>query len=80
MLYARDIVELMGAYPGREFRMVHIVRYVSQGKQLALKERRAVRKAVQRALEAFAEAGSVRKNPPTASRGAPVFYVWKSET
>lgn len=80
MLYAREVIELMGAYPGREFRMVQIVRYVTKNKHMDLRERRATRKAVLRALAAFAESGAVFVRPPEATRGAPVFYCWKSET
>jgi hypothetical protein len=78
--FASEIIDLMGAYPGRDFRMVQIVRYVANGRTLDLKERRAARKAVLRALEALVASGSVLLTPPTASRGAPVFYRWKSET
>lgn len=80
MKFAPEIIQLMAAYPGRDFRMVQIVRYVTANKPMDLKARRTARKAVLRALEAFVETGSVLIKPPSASRGAPVFYAWKSET
>ena len=80
MRFASDVIDLMGAYPGRDFRMAHIVRYVTNNREMNLKERRAARKAILRVLEAFIENGTVAKLPPTAERGAPVFYRWKSET
>lgn len=80
MKFAPEIIELMAAYPGRDFRMVQIVRYATHNRPMDLKARRAARKAIQRALDAFIENGSVLLKPPAATRGAPVFYRWKSET
>jgi hypothetical protein len=70
-------MDLMGAFPGREFRMVQIVRYATQGRTLNLKERRAARKAIQRVLHELVQSGSVVPKPPAATRGAPVLYAWK---
>ncbi len=80
MLYAREVIELMGAYPGRQFRIRNIVHYVSQGKHISPRQREAIRRAIRRALDTFVETGAIERHPPEVLRGAPVFYVWKSGT
>lgn len=67
----------MGAFPGRDFRMVAIVRYVADGRQLDLKGRRALRKAVLRVLESLEESGSILVRPPRAMRGGYALYQWR---
>jgi hypothetical protein len=67
----------MGAYPGREFRMSNLVKYVSGSRKHTLKERHAIRKSVLRALDALVESGSVLKSPPSAVRGGYVKYRWR---
>jgi len=73
--YADRIIGLMGAFPGREWRMGEIVRYVEpvQGR----KDRDRVRRGVARVLDALLEAGSVSRRPPIMERGSPVVYSWK---
>jgi hypothetical protein len=78
--FASEIIELMAAYPEREFRMGQIVRYAVKGRTLDLKERRAARLAVWRALGAFIENGSIATRPDRPRNGAPAFYRWKSIT
>lgn len=80
MLYAREVIELMGAYPGREFRVKEVIRYVAHGRALSQPQRHAMRIAVRRALEALAEAGSVIIKPPPCKRGGIAYYSWKSDT
>lgn len=75
MKYAGEIIGLMGAMPGRKWRMVQIVRHISDGKKPDLKERRTIRKGVMRALEALIDMGSVDKTPP-GERGGPAWYSW----
>ncbi|KAB1444192.1 hypothetical protein [Bordetella bronchiseptica] len=60
MKYAHEVMDLMGAYPARSFRMVELVRHVTRGRALTVKERDATRKAVQRVLDALVESGTVR--------------------
>ena len=40
MKYAREVIELMGAYPGRDFRMREIVNYI-EGNDLSSQENQA---------------------------------------
>lgn len=77
MLHAEKIIELLEPYPGRAFRMSEIVRYVSSGRSLDLKGRRAMRKAVLRVLAALADSQHVEIRPPRAVLGGPAFYAWK---
>ena len=79
MKFAKDVIELMQSYPGRQFRMIEIVRYVANGRRLALSERRSMRKGVLRVLESLAESGIVLIDPPRFHRGAPAFYAWRSD-
>jgi len=75
MKYAAEIINLMGAYPGRDWRMLHLVRYVCP-KPKSIQERRAVRKAVLRAVQAIVETGVVTYHPPKR-RGCYAVYCWK---
>src|SRR5260363_332941 len=58
MKYAQEIIDLMGAYPGRAFRMREIVKYVS-GKEANDKERKQVRIGVWRVLNQLNESGQI---------------------
>ncbi len=66
----------MGAYPGRDFKMADLVRYVLDGRDVSLKEKRAIRKGTLRALEALSGTGCVLIRPPRASRGGYAKYRW----
>lgn len=77
MLYATEIIELMAAFPGRDFKMAHVVNYVIDGKEINLREKRAVRKAVIRAITALSSTGCVLIRPPRASRGGYANYRWR---
>ncbi|WP_419342784.1 hypothetical protein ACM1PE_06925 [Achromobacter sp. PD1] len=70
MKYAHEVMDLMGAYPMRSFRMIELVRHVTRGRTLEPRERDAARKAVQRVLDALVAAGSVQVSAPAAGRGA----------
>lgn len=77
MKHAKSLIELMAAYPGRDWKMSELVRYVSDGKELDLRARRAVRKGVLRALDALAATGCVLVRPPSVKRGGFAVYRWK---
>lgn len=80
MLYARDVIDLLGAYPGRDWKMVEIVRHVSRGIEMNERQKRSIRKAVLRVMQALQSSGLVLVRPPTAARGGFAHYRWKSET
>lgn len=73
MKYAREVIELMGACPGREFRMAQIVNYVARGRKLQPSERNAVRIGVFRVLEQLRETGQVEQTKDNVTRAT---YSW----
>jgi hypothetical protein len=76
MKYAREIMELMGAYPGRDFRMREIIRYVNVSPKNQ-KERSAANQGVFRVLNMLAETGAVIKIPSGVGNGSYTRYRWK---
>lgn len=77
MQHAREVIELMAAYPGRDFRIKEILQYASRGRELSQRERHAMRISVSRALQALSEAGNVLVRPPRAARGGFAHYRWR---
>lgn len=59
MKYAKEVIELMGAHPGRGFRSKEIINYVMKAMRLASESRTRVRKGVGRVLEQMIESGAV---------------------
>lgn len=79
MKYAEEVISLISAYPGRDFKIKTIINYVCpEPKNLA--EMRAVRKGVFRVLAELANTGSVLVKPPSARRGGYALYQWKRVT
>lgn len=76
MKYAREVIELLAAYPGREFRMIQIVRHVSSALDLSVRQRNAVRQGVLRVLDSLQNSGQVQKIEEAANS---VLYVWRSK-
>lgn len=74
MKYAREVIELMSAYPGRDFRMAEIVRYVNP--KAATSEKHNLRRAILRVLDLLEDTGAILKQPPVASGGF-AEYQWK---
>jgi len=58
--YAKEIIDLMAAYPGREFRKREIIRYVMTTLRIPSDGREAVRKGVMRVLSEMETAGTIR--------------------
>ncbi len=82
MLYAREVIALLGAFPGRDFRMGQILAEVSRGKpEFDARGKAAVRKAVSRVLDQLRSDGHVGVTP-AMGRGGYALYAWrtKSET
>jgi hypothetical protein len=75
MKYAQEIIELMGAYPGREFRMREIVKYVA-GKKASTEERSRTRKGIFRVLQQLKEVDSIHILDEKKHTSA-VRYIWK---
>lgn len=59
MKYAKEVMELMSAYPEREFKMQSLVFYIKPN--ASLKERRTIGRGVRRALDYLRELGKVQK-------------------
>lgn len=78
MQYVREVMDLMAAFPGREFKMAGLVRYATGDKALDLKARRAARKAAMRVIKALVETGTVTVRP-AGPRGGGANYSWKAE-
>lgn len=76
MLYAREVVDLMAAFPGREWKMAELVNHVARGRPTSKQERERLRKGVRRVLEALIEAKVVQYKP--ARSGGTTLYLWKA--
>lgn len=73
MKYASEVIDLLAAYPGREFRAGDIIRYVETSGCNQRVSRQAIRNGVLRVLGALAESGQVmqvRRSRTTAR------YLW----
>lgn len=75
MKYASKVIELMAAHPGRDFRMLHIVRYVCPNPK-SQRERSAIREAVRLALISLMDCGAVICRPSVHKRGGYAVYRW----
>lgn len=73
MKYASEVIDLLAAYPGKEFRMAQIVRHVTKGRAVSPVRRHAIRKGVSRVLHELHDSGQVRfiKDGETSA-----FYAW----
>lgn len=76
MKYAKEVIELLAAYPGREFRMSHLVRHVSKGRALPMGERNAIRIGIFRVLKHLSETGQVLQHK---TAGTSALYSWEPE-
>lgn len=73
MKYAREVIELMSAYPERRFRMQDLVRYVAP--QAEGGDRQRVRNGILRVLGDLARAGSIEREGGE-ERGTFGLYWW----
>lgn len=76
MKYAREVIDLLAAFPGREFRVAEITRHAARGRKLTAKERERYRRSVWRVLLTLAESGYVGILPADKS-GAAALYWWR---
>jgi len=76
MKYARETMDLLAAFPGRQFRMVHIVNSIC-GKHATIKEKKQVRMGVWRVLKLLEESGHIDVEAQEG-RGASAQYAWKT--
>lgn len=73
MKYAHEVIDLLAPYPGRQFRMAEIVRYVDPKAQGV--DRQRIRNGVLRVLESLVDNGSVAVEP-AVHRGGYATYSW----
>lgn len=76
MKYAREVMDLLAAFPGRKFRMMHIVNSIC-GKHATIKEKKQVRMGVWRVLKLLEESGHIDVESQEG-RGASAQYAWKT--
>ena len=62
MKYASEVIDLMAAFPGREFRMAEILRHVSRGVALSPRAADTMRKGVGRVLDHLIESHHVTRH------------------
>ncbi len=74
MKYAREVIELLAPFPGREFRMAEIIRYI--GPRATGTDRMRVHKGVLRVLAHLIEQGNVEHCTPGVGRGEISTYAW----
>lgn len=75
MKYAKEVIDLLAAYPGRRFKMRHIVNHVAPRAEGS--DRVRVRVGVWRALAALREAGTIGCQE-AGCNGAHAEYWWEN--
>ncbi len=75
MKYAREIMDLMSAFPGRTFRMREIVKAVAKSNIIYI-ERSRIKKGVWRVLQQLKEIDTITIIEPEKS-GTGAGYIWK---
>lgn len=73
-LYSKNVISLMGAYPGRRWRMADVVRYVASGRNEKPNER--IRRGVHRVVSELIAEGIVEYTAPEKP-GSFGLYRWK---
>lgn len=77
MKHASAVIDLLAAYPGRPFVMRQIIHYINP--RAGRQERIAIKKAVQRVLQALVATGSISVSGAKLLGGT-AHYSWKSGT
>lgn len=74
MKYAKEVIDLMAAYPGRRFKMKQIINYVDP--RADTRQRAVLRTGVWRVLVALEECGTISSNRDDVSARIYVEYWW----
>lgn len=80
MKFGKEVIELMAACPGRDFRMIELVRHATGGRELTTRERNAVRQGVLRVIHELIGMGSVLSRPSRPGVRNCASYRWNSAT
>lgn len=75
MLYAKEINDLMAAYPGRPWKMRQLVNHIAKGKPQSRQQRNRYREGVRLVLLALIDCGVVTRKP--ARPGGTPLYIWR---
>ena len=76
MLYAAQIIDLLGAFPLRRWRVMHICNRIAPG-ETDPRKLRSMQRSIQRALIALSETGAIVIHESELS-GQPFEYQWKA--
>lgn len=74
MKYAKEVIDLMAAYPGRKFKMKQIINYVDP--RADARQRAVLRTGVWRVLVALEECGTISSTRDGAIATVHVEYWW----
>lgn len=74
MKYAREVIDLLSPFPGREFRMAEILRHVSRGMTLSDAGQAAMRRGALRVLDQLMASGQVVRVGGTTKAA---LYSWQ---
>ncbi|TFL14204.1 hypothetical protein CSC67_08615 [Pusillimonas caeni] len=77
MKYAKEVIDLMAAYPGRKFKMRHIVNYVAPG--ASTRQKASIREGVRRVVLALEESGQISSTREEVPNGSDAEYWWKPQ-
>ena len=77
MKYAKEVIDLLAAYPDREFRMIQIVSHVAEGQPANSVEWERIRKGVRRVLSSLEDSEQVAAHSPHRRTGGYTLYCWK---
>lgn len=76
MKFAREVIDLLASMPERDFRMKEILNHVNGQHPIAPGAETAARRAVERALQALVETGSVVVVRPFNSQRGWAYFRW----
>lgn len=77
MKYGKEVINLLGAHPGRSFKMRQIVKHIDPN--ASGKDRLRIRVGVSRVLQELNSSGLIRVRA-AKKQGAGSRYKWKSDT
>lgn len=78
MKYAKEVIDLLGAHPGRRFKMRQVLNHVAP--RATPNQLPAIRVGVWRALCALEESGQVCIDRPEGRNGSYAEYWWQTIT
>lgn len=77
MKYGKEVISLLGAHPGRFFKMRQIVKHIDP--KATGRDRLRIRVGVSRVLQELQSSGLIRVHAAD-KQGASGWYKWKSDT